>query len=201
MVDEVILKTFKDNHVDCNHIDELIRQISDPDSGLDKWKQNNVDLQQANWNNNTTDVNIMDQILTQQSQKDNQNSGMGMPSEFANQMGNTGMPVNGMPMNGMPMNGMPMNGMPMNGMPMNGMPMNGMPMNGMPMNGMPMNGMPMNGMPMNNLSDNIGTVNPGNDINANNMNMPNPNVIQPNTNLDQINSLNKMGGGVLSDES
>jgi len=176
MVDEIILKTFKDNHVDCNHIDELIRQISDPDSGLDKWKQNNVDLQQANWNNNTTDVNIMDQILTQQSQKDNQNSGMGMPSEFSNQMGNTGMP-------------------------MNGMPMNGMPMNGMPMNGMPMNGMPMNGMPMNNLSDNIVTVNPGNDINANNMNMPNPNVIQPNTNLDQINSLNKMGGGVLSDES
>jgi len=161
MVDEIILKTFKDNHVDCNHIDELIRQISDPDSGLDKWKQNNVDLQQANWNNNTTDVNIMDQILTQQSQKDNQNSGMGMPSEFSNQMGNTGMP----------------------------------------MNGMPMNGMPMNGMPMNNLSDNIGTVNPGNNINANNTNIPNPNVIQQNTNLDQINSLNKMGGGVLSDES
>jgi len=144
MVDEVILKTFKDSHIDCNHIDELIRQISDPENAMDKWKQNSVDLEQANWNNGTTDVNIMDQIL--QKEKDKQNNiGMGVPSDCMNQMGNMGMP-------------------------MNGMPMNGMPMNGMPMNGMPMNGMPMNGMPMNNQSDNFGSMNSVNAMPNNNMN-------------------------------
>ena len=63
MVDEVILKTFKDSHIDCNHIDELIRQISDHENAMDKWKQNSVDLEQANWNNGTTDVNNMDQKI------------------------------------------------------------------------------------------------------------------------------------------
>jgi len=73
MVDELILKTFKDSHVDCNHIDEFINKLSNTNSDLldiDTWKQNPNQYENVNWNNGTTDPNIMNQVLQQQNNKE-----------------------------------------------------------------------------------------------------------------------------------
>jgi len=73
MVDELILKTFKDSHVDCNHIDEFINKLSNTNSDLldiDTWKQNPIQYENVNWNHGTTDPNIMNQVLQQQNNKE-----------------------------------------------------------------------------------------------------------------------------------
>lgn len=73
MVDELILKTFKDSHVDCNHIDEFINKLSNTNSDLldiDTWKQNPNQYENVNWNHGTTDPNIMNQVLQQQNNKE-----------------------------------------------------------------------------------------------------------------------------------
>eukprot|EP00801_Mesodinium_rubrum_P005378 Mrub_05381.p1 GENE.Mrub_05381~~Mrub_05381.p1 ORF type:complete len:367 (-),score=90.56 Mrub_05381:38-1075(-) len=196
LVDELILKTFKDSHIDCNHIDELINKISNPDDKFEDWKQNPNQYTDANWNYGTTNPDIMDQVLQQQSNKDQSNLNMNM---------NMNMNMNGMDHNvnmnnmGMPM-GMNM-GMSNNqgcnqinsmGMPV-GMGMQGNNM-GMP-DGMGMQGNNM-GMPEGMGHSGSGGYNGGgiSNINDNNYGMVD------NSNANQINSLNNMGGGVLSSD-